>query len=254
MKWLWAALALLFLALALIWQMPATEVARALNTRIPATLALAWTQPRGTLPAGSARLTRHGVVLGDLAWSWRWASLAPHVEVQWRGNETFPGTGRAEVSPRWAAVAVRQAAVELSAAQISEVLPLTRALGLRGHFTLASEALRLSLAQVHGDTQITWQDAGAALLGAEPLGHYRLELRGEGARLSGRLQHLPGARLVVNGTLEWQPNRLRGQVQMRPAGDLPADVRQDLKAHLGRLTPADASGVHHFAFDLPLAP
>ena len=201
-----ALLALLALAygIFLLWEMPASFVASRLERESRGALRLA--EARGTLWRGQARarlMTPAGEMpIEQLQWSLNAASLAAG-RLGFTLHANDPGlkaTGELARGPdAWQA---HDVTLQGPASALVPFIPLLANWRPEGEVTLRAKRLAWTRSSIDGDGQVDWRSAGVILSEVKPLGHYRVEVRGEGAQARVTLTTLEGPlRLSGNGTV-----------------------------------------------------
>lgn len=194
----------------LVWEMPASFVAARLERESRGALRLG--EPRGTVLRGEARarlVTPAGeMAIEQLQWSLNPSSLAAG-RLGFTLHANDPGlkaTGElARGADAWQA---HEVTLQGPASALTPVMPLLATWRPEGEVTLRAKRLAWTPSSIQGDGQVDWRSAGVILSEVKPLGHYRVEVRGEGAH----------ARLTLT-TLEG-PLRLSGNGTLTPAGRL----------------------------------
>lgn len=198
------ALGALAYGIFLLWEMPATFVAARLERESRGTLRLG--EPRGTLWRGqaSARLVTPAgeMPLQQLQWRLNPASLAAgrlgftlHVE-----DPGVKAAGELARGPdAWQA---HDVTLQAPASALTPFMPVLAAWRPEGELILRSRRLAWTPSSIEGDGQVDWRSAAVGLSDVKPLGHYRVEVRGEGAQARVKLTTLEGPlRLSGDGTL-----------------------------------------------------
>jgi general secretion pathway protein N len=187
--------------------------------------------------AGSA------VVLPPLHWDAARLPLltgALEVRLQWASQPAVPGMDVIITSGQ---VELRSAQLRLPARVIEEAAPMLKPAQFRGQLEIHSEKLAYSQRGVEGTATISWKRAGSALSSVDPLGDYRLALKGEGGMVRIALATHSG-KLLLDGQGNWSPGRgleFRGRAQAAPGN------REALAELLRNLGPEESPGVHGFS-------
>ena len=194
----------------LVWEMPASFVAARLERESRGAFRLF--EPRGTVLRGEAR-ARFVTPAGEM----------PIEQLQWSLNPTSLAAGRlgfilhandpglkasgelARGADAWQA---HDLALQGPASALTPFMPLLASWRPEGEVTLRAKRLAWTPSSIQGDGQVEWRSAGVILSEVKPLGHYRVEVRGEGAQ----------ARITLT-TIEG-PLRLSGSGTFTPAGRL----------------------------------
>lgn len=169
---------------------------------------------RGTAWKGEARLRVEGTSLGLLQWRWQPASLAagrlgfalhvnePHLEA---AGELARGIAA------WELRGTARGSAEALGAAIPQVAPWRP----QGSVDLDVPALSWTPSSLAGEARLEWREAGVGIAEVRPLGHYRAELRGDGAAARVTLATLQGPlQLAASGSLTPQGRlSLRGEAR-----------------------------------------
>lgn len=165
--------------------------------------------PRGSVWRGQATLILQGQhtpaqSLGDLSWRinplWLVTGRLP---VSLRGNDPERRL-QADVELYLNKVVMRNVDVQFPASVIPVAYAPALFFNLGGELRLVTHALELQRTTVTGQAEFKWQDASTSLAKVKPLGDYRLSLRGEGARVTLKLETPRGVMLVI-GDGQWNP-------------------------------------------------
>lgn len=227
--WRWAlAGALLGGALVLLVQAPARWLAGGLAWASGGRVLLA--QPQGSIWSGTARLlltggagSRDRIALpGRVQWRLRPAGLGLGVRLS-ADCCTPEGPLALRLAPRWSGLQL-----QLADAQTQWPAALLAGLGTpfntiqpRGELALATQGLRIDWlagrVRLAGSASLTARDLASRLTTLQPMGTYRLQLRG-GEPIGIELSTLDGA-LRLAGRGQWAPGaapRFRGEASAAP--------------------------------------
>jgi general secretion pathway protein N len=192
----------------LVWEMPASFVAARLERESRGALRLF--EARGSAWRGEARalfVTPAGEMpIEQLQWRLNPASLAAG-RLGFTLQVNDPGVKAAgELARGVDAWQAHDVTLQGPASTLTPFMPVLATWRPGGEVTLRAKRLAWTPSSIHGDGQVEWRFASVILSEVKPLGHYRVEVRGEGAQ----------ARIILS-TLEG-PLRLSGNGTVTPAG------------------------------------
>lgn len=165
---------------------------------------LALARPAGGFWHGQGRLylkDPHPLLLGTLSWR-----IDPATLLLGRAQTALALAGpirfQVTVARTWNRLMLHGLSVTVPASRLASFDPSLRLLKPSGVVRLESHMFALAPAGASGTGVLTWTAAGVALSTLKPLGDYRLQLRGAGARMQLTLETLQGA-LGLSGQGQW---------------------------------------------------
>lgn len=222
-----AALAAAAYAIFLIALMPASYIAAKLEASTRGGVQVH--EARGSLWGGGGRATvatpAGPLALEDLEWRFLPARLVS-------GRLAFAVTGRsagfesrAEVARSYSAWEARDVSIEGRAAGAASFMPLIAHWRPEGRLAAKAPLLAWNDREMHGEARLEWREAAVALSEVRPLGSYRVELRGEGARARVALSTLEGPLEVSGQGTITPPSRLAFSGEARARGPAAASLQ-----------------------------
>lgn len=135
---------------------------------------------------------------------------------------------------------LRHAIIPLQAVLLGELTPLLQPAKLSGQIQIKSDHFSYSKAGLNGSASAEWTNAGSVLSAVNPLGSYRIELKGVGEKLDLTLMTTSGVLI-----LEGQGNVTLNQgLQLKITARAAAESKGSIDELLNNLGPQSTPGVH----------
>jgi len=222
-----AALAAAAYAVFLVALMPASYVASRLEASTRGGVQVH--EARGSIWSGSGRATvatpAGPLALEDLEWRFLPARLVA-------GRFAFAVTGRsagfasrAELSRSLSLWEARDVAIEGQASGAASFMPLIAHWRPEGKLAAKAALIGWSDREMHGEARLEWHAAAVALSEVRPLGSYRVELRGDGARARVALSTIEGPLEISGQGTITPPTRLAFSGEARARGPAAASLQ-----------------------------
>lgn len=207
MKWHYWAGALLLYAAFLVATVPASLLFQAAN-RYFSPYSITAESTEGTLWHGGAQgvvLTarnRQALRLGRASWSLNplWLLSGKLSADLMLAGDDIKGHGKLILGPH--SLGFRQAFLSVPAAALSYVDPRLDMWPLEGTLDIRSNEFLLQPNRYQGNGEITWEQAGTALVKINPIGSYRATFSGTGKAIHVQLETQTGA-LELSGKGNW---------------------------------------------------
>jgi general secretion pathway protein N len=236
------ALFILVFAGMLIVTAPATLLSRVVESASNGQFVLA--NATGTVWSGSASpaLRQHSgslMALEKLHWN---ISILPLftgklvTELKWDNVEQSQPM---LVTASFAQVELRNAIIPLQAGVLGELAPMLQPAQLSGQMQIKGDLFTLAKSGINGDAVADWLNAGSVLSAVNPLGSYRLNLKGAGERLDVSLMTLSGA-LILEGNGSF--SRSQG-VKFQATARASESSKDSLRELLNNFGPETSPGV-----------
>lgn len=215
-----SALAILLIGAAL-WLAPATWLDHALQRGSRGALSLTDAQGRVWQGSGTLQAILPGVEVIAID-RVRWTVVATElVQGRLRFSLLSVATGKllVDASLSRAGFTLHSSQLEVPAALLATISPTLREAALAGKLSITAKEFRWAHQQADGTAEIVWNNAASSLVRVNPLGSYRIEIKGAADGVTCRISTIGSGALKLSGTCQLLPGRPFGLDATAEAGE-----------------------------------